>query len=183
MELNIGSRLFDLRKQRGYSISKLSELSGVSTGLISQIERDIVVPSVVSLWKLAKALDSSISYFFDDENSEEISIMRSGTHHLIITDKESTTYKLLSPNDPKRLLDLTEVTLQPGETYEYELLAHEGEECGYVLKGVLTVCIKGQNYEINQGDSIYFKCNQPHKYINYSDSECVSIWAMTPKFF
>ena len=49
MEFAIGSRLKELRKTKGMSISELAERSGVSTGLISQIERDLVVPSVVNL--------------------------------------------------------------------------------------------------------------------------------------
>mgnify|MGYP000249558242 CR=1 FL=1 len=64
MELMIGGKLKQLRLDKKLSIAELSRLSDVSTGLISQIERDLVVPSVTSLWRLAKALDTNINYFF-----------------------------------------------------------------------------------------------------------------------
>ena len=64
MEFSIGTRLKELRKTKGMSITELAERSGVSTGLISQIERDLVAPSVVSLYDIAQALDTDISYFF-----------------------------------------------------------------------------------------------------------------------
>ena len=46
MELMIGGKLKQLRLDKKLSIAELSRLSDVSTGLISQIERDLVVPSV-----------------------------------------------------------------------------------------------------------------------------------------
>ena len=61
MEFPIGTRLKELRKARRLSITGLAEKSGVSTGLISQIERDLVVPSVVNLYRIAQALGTDIS--------------------------------------------------------------------------------------------------------------------------
>ena len=61
MEFAIGSRLKELRKTKGMSISELAERSGVSTGLISQIERDLVVPSVVNLYRVARTPTSTTS--------------------------------------------------------------------------------------------------------------------------
>ena len=71
MEILIGSKLKQLRTEKKLSIAELSRLSDVSTGLISQIERDLVVPSVTSLWRLAQALDTNINYFFHEEPQED----------------------------------------------------------------------------------------------------------------
>jgi transcriptional regulator with XRE-family HTH domain len=185
-EIKVGEKLSKLRKEKGYSIAALSKLSDVSTGLISQIERDLVVPSVVSLWKLAKALDTSINYFFDEKKDIQHTIIRSGEHRIIITEKGFAEYEMLSPSDsdPSRILDFTKITLKSGEEIDKDdLVSHEGEECGYVLEGSMIVRIRDRNFTLNKGDSIYFKSSQPHKYYNISDADCVSIWAMTPVFF
>ncbi|WP_428909048.1 helix-turn-helix domain-containing protein [Niallia sp. Krafla_26] len=59
----IGERLKRLRIQKGYSISKLSKLTGISKSYISYIERDLQNnPSYQILIKLADALDTSIDY-------------------------------------------------------------------------------------------------------------------------
>ena len=68
MNIDIGSKIRLLRRDLNMSISDLSKAAELSTGLISQIERNIVVPSVASLWKIAKTLNVSIGYFFDEEN-------------------------------------------------------------------------------------------------------------------
>ncbi len=183
MDLQIGSRLRELRNRKKMSIAELSKISDVSTGLISQIERDLVVPSVVSLWRLANALDTNINYFFEEKQQEDGVLIRRGDHKIIVTHRNNSFYKLLSPTRAGRLLDMTEVRLKSGCTYEKETLNHAGEECGYVLKGTLTVHLNGNEYVLYEGDSIYFNSTLPHKYINNSEEECVSIWAMTPPFF
>ncbi len=185
-EIQVGEKLSRIRKEKGYSIASLSKLSDVSTGLISQIERDLVVPSVVSLWKLAKALDTNINYFFEEKKDIDHTIIRSGEHRVIITEKGFAEYEMLSPSDSDsgRVLDFTKITLKSGEEIDQnDLVSHEGEECGYVLEGSMIIRIKDRNYTLDKGDSIYFKSTQPHKYYNISDADCISIWAMTPLFF
>ncbi|KXL52867.1 HTH-type transcriptional regulator PuuR [Anaerotignum neopropionicum] len=183
MDFQIGSRLRELRNNKKLSIAELSKISDVSTGLISQIERDLVVPSVVSLWRLANALDTNINYFFEEQQQEDGVLIRRGDHKIIVTHRNNSFYKLLSPTRAGHLLDMTEVRLKSGCAYEKETLCHSGEECGYVLKGTLTVHLNGNEYVLYEGDSIYFNSSLPHKYINNSEEECISIWAMTPPFF
>ncbi|MCR5481332.1 MAG: cupin domain-containing protein [Clostridia bacterium] len=184
MELKIGSKLKDLRKKQGINITQLSERSQVSTGQISQIERDLVVPSVVVLWKIAKALDININYFFDEKREDDRVIIRHGDHREIIMNKGNGIYKMLAPTSRERLMDLVYITLKPGATYEDDdLISHDGEECGYVLSGTLTVHIENELIELSPGDSIYFNSKAPHRYENRSDEDCASIWGMTPVFF
>ena len=67
MEINIGEKIKELRKEKGLSIAELANRSELSQGLISQIERNMVTPSIVSLWKIAQSLQVSVGYFFDEE--------------------------------------------------------------------------------------------------------------------
>lgn len=189
MELKIGQKIKELRKLKNISIAQLSAASGVSTGLISQIERDIVGPSVTNLWKIAGALDTGIAYFFDEasEDSGNAYVVRKGNHVKMLTSNEQSQYVLLNKNKQDRVLDMVEVRIQVGgksiADTENALLSHEGEECGYVLKGTLTVLLNDKEYVLEEGDSISFNSNIPHRYVNNGDVECVSVWAMTPKFF
>lgn len=185
MDFDIGSKLKELRKERGYSILQLAELADVSTGQISQIERGLVVPSVVSIWKLAQSLDTNINYFFDDVKKKDRVIIRKGDHKTIIMNKGNGIYQLLSPDDENHLIDFVKITLKGGQSYDKDNngLSHEGEETGYILSGVLTVHLNGQDYVLNPGDSIYFNSALPHVYRNNTEEDCVSIWAMSPRFF
>jgi transcriptional regulator with XRE-family HTH domain len=182
MDLQIGNQLRRRRKSAGMSIAELSAASGVSTGLISQIEREMVVPSVVSLYRIAQALDTNINYFFEAPSGQDCGIIRSGNHK-VITTQGISSYELLVPEQMEHNLDLVRITLKGGQIYDHDCVSHEGEECGVVLSGVLTVLLDGQVYRLESGDSIYFYSTRPHKYINEGMEDCISIWGMTPRFF
>ena len=73
--------------------------------------------------------------------------------------------------------------LKGGQAYDRECISHQGEECCYVLSGVLTVLIDEEEIALHPGDSLYFSSTHPHLYLNCGEEDCESIWAITPKFF
>ncbi len=91
-------------------------------------------------------------------------------------------YELLS-HDLNRKIEFLYITIGPGEVSSEGLVSHEGEECGLVLKGELLVKTADGDYELNEGDSIYYESTIPHRYINIGDDVCESVWAMTPPSF
>ncbi|BAL00002.1 putative Xre family DNA-binding protein [Oscillibacter valericigenes Sjm18-20] len=181
--MEIGSRLRRLRKEKCLSIAALSERSGVSTGLISQIERDIVSPTVVSIYRIAQALETDISYFFPAPNEKPYVLLHSGQRRHILLASGARDYELLTSGSPERALDMVLVTLRGGACFDRECVSHAGEECGYVISGTLTVLLDGREVDLFPGDSIHFPSTRPHVYINTHPEDCVSLWSMTPKFF
>lgn len=183
MEIDIGSKIKKIRKDKNMSIADLADISGLSSGLISQIERNIVNPSIASLWSIAKSLDVSIGYFFNEEEISETSpIVKRKNRKRIVTSDSNATYELLSP-DLNRKIEYLYITIKPGDCSRKELISHEGEEGGLVLKGKLMVKTENKDYILDEGDSIYFDSTIPHRYINIGDEDCVSVWAMTPPSF
>lgn len=57
MKITIGKQIKILRMQRGLSITKLAQLSGVSKGYVSSIENHKTNPSAQMIKKVAKALE------------------------------------------------------------------------------------------------------------------------------
>ncbi|MBU7593534.1 helix-turn-helix domain-containing protein [Metabacillus halosaccharovorans] len=57
----VGERLRELRREKGYSISELAELAGVSKSYLSYIERDVQKnPSLQFLKKIALTLEIEV---------------------------------------------------------------------------------------------------------------------------
>lgn len=179
--MELGEKIRMLRKKQNKSIEDISKITGLSKGLISQTERNITGPTVASLWKIAKALNVTMNYFFD-EAQENNPIVRKNERKKILTKNNNRSYELLCP-DLKRAIEMLWIEIRPGECSTEDLIIHDGEECGVVVKGTLRILWGENQYDLNEGDSIYFDSTTPHRYVNTGNETSYSIWAMTPPSF
>lgn len=183
MDINIGKKIKELRKKQKMSIAELASKADLSSGLISQIERNLVTPSITSLWKIAQSLQVSIGYFFDEDVKYIANpVVRRNERKRIIVSNNNAIYELLS-QDLNRKIEFLYITIKPGDCSSKDFVTHEGEECGIVIKGRLMVKMIDREYILEEGDSIYFDSTIPHRYVNIGDEVCESIWAMTPPSF
>ncbi|MBM7604663.1 XRE family transcriptional regulator of biofilm formation [Metabacillus crassostreae] len=66
----VGERLRELRQEKGYSISELAELAGVSKSYLSYIERDVQKnPSLQFLRKIATTLQTDVEDLLGNSSS------------------------------------------------------------------------------------------------------------------
>lgn len=176
-----GHKIRIMRKNLGMSIKELADKSQLSTGLISQIERDLVSPSVNAMTRIVSALDTTMGEFFDEDYTKQSPVLIPKDQHkeIVMADLQRK-YDILSPTD-NRSVEMVFMNIQKTENIDaIKTNTHEGEECGYVFSGRLTIEVDGVEYNLEAGDSIYFESTKPHRYINYHDEESVSVWAMTP---
>lgn len=65
---NIGPRIIAMRSEKGWSMSKLAEESGISKSLLHKIENDETSnPELGTLRKIAKALDVTVGELLGNE--------------------------------------------------------------------------------------------------------------------
>lgn len=183
MEVNVGFKIKKLRKKYNMTIADLAKEAEISSSMISQIENGKVIPTITVMWKIAQALKVNIGYFFDEEVPKGINpVVKRESRKKISVGTSDRTYELLVPN-LNREIEFMMITINGNDVHHDDFLVHEGEECGLILKGMLKVVIGNKEYVLEEGDSIAFKSNIPHRFENASDEECVSVWAMTPPTF
>jgi transcriptional regulator with XRE-family HTH domain len=66
----ISMTLKELRREKGWSLDKTAEKTGVSKAMLGQIEREESSPTIAILWKIASGFDTSFSSFLEDINAE-----------------------------------------------------------------------------------------------------------------
>lgn len=179
--MEIGKKIRQLRKEQKMSIKQLANLAELSGGLISQLERNLTTPSVGSLWKVAKALNVHINYFFDEYELDN-PVVRSGERKKIILPNSNVTYELLSPT-LKNKMEFLMIKIEPGDKSFDEKICHEGEECGYMIQGTMKIRWGSREFILNEGDSIYLDSSVPHHYLNVGAITAISVWTMTPPSF
>src|SRR5687767_7697825 len=67
----MGAEIRALRQHRGMKLADLADEIGMSTSLISQIERGITAPSLEVLWAISRALGVPIGAFFQEDGSTD----------------------------------------------------------------------------------------------------------------
>jgi len=178
-----GNRIRTVRKDRGMTLKQLAEAARVSTSQISQIERGRVIPTLSVFWRLCRALEVPLNYFFGDEFEETGLVVRKEQRKRLQLPNSQLHYQLLTP-DLRGAIEFLLVEIEPGQNLDPgKKITHQGEECGYVQQGELTVLLGEKEYLLREGDSIHFRSSIPHRYANRGHEKSVSIWAMTPPSF
>jgi transcriptional regulator with XRE-family HTH domain len=192
--MDIGEKVKTLRLARRITLNELSERSGVSKSLLSQIERNMSVPTVTTLQKISNAFSLPISEMFSekdavdrsvssdkgDTNAGGITVVRKGRRKKLIM-PWGAWQEMLCP-DLRHRIEFMYLHYPVGAKVE-EFYTHEGEECGVVLHGRFKGIIGDEEVILEAGDSIYFDSSIPHRWENAGEMEVTAIWAITPPSF
>ncbi|MDP8254206.1 MAG: XRE family transcriptional regulator [Candidatus Alcyoniella australis] len=167
--LAIGRKIRTLRTKQGLSIEQVSERTSMPVVLLSQMESDVIAPTVAALVNIAKALGTTVDTFFQDAPfTDAIEVVRHGEGRQIRRlqqadatplqyNYESLAYRLSG----KRMEPFfVEFTLDPGQPPK--LVSHEGEEFIYVLQGEVEFVSGEDRVLLQPGDALYFYSKKPH---------------------
>ena len=189
--MEIGKKIGDLRRQKGMTLKELSKKSSVSLSLLSMVERDISAPTVRTLEKIVRALETSISsLYLEMENSKpgkakpgKVSVVHKKHRKKLEMGPErgKAHYELLTP-DYQRKLQFVYIHF-PVKGKPGQFISHEGEECGLILEGRLKAIIGDHEFILEEGDSIYFDSTIPHLMENAGQIEVRAFWVNTPSTF
>ena len=174
---NIGTRLRGLRHEQGLTLAELGSQVGLSASYLSQIERDITIPSLPKLTVIARELGVGIGHFFEDEHSS-VTVVESDCGKRIDRTND-TVVELLSGKPSDKSIQPCRVICQPGGSREQSPV-YPGEGFCFVLKGQLTVTVGEETYKLGPGDSIHHEALEPHSWRNDHDRECIFISAVSP---
>jgi transcriptional regulator with XRE-family HTH domain len=179
----VGESVRALRKARGHTLERVAELAGLSTGIISQIERGLANPSFTTLVQLAHALDVPVGRLFSTPGQLRSPVVRKAERRRLeghgLRAEVDAVYELLTP-DLNGALEITWVETQPGYDTSATPFRHNGEEAGIIISGRKNVYLDGVCHTLGPGDSIRYASTIPHWYTNPGDEVCQAIWVSTP---
>ena len=170
-ELPVGQRLRELRRARGLTIPQLAAATGLTSGFISQLERDLSSASLSSLARICDALGVRFGDVMDR--------VPGGAHDVVTIGGQE--HLLLTPADERRF-HVTESHLAPGASSGDELHTVPADaELVYVVEGTLEVRVGKRKRVLRGGESFTYPPREPHGWRNPSDSaEAVVLWLAVP---
>ena len=161
----VSRRVREIRKERGFSLRVLAEISGLNVNTLSLIENGKTSPSVSTLTQLANALKVPISTFFTADQVKKQIVFTPATEQpqtVIGNNQMVNLARDLAGNSFQPFV----VTLNPGMGSGDRMVVHTGHEFVYCLQGTVRYQIEEEEYLLNEGDSLVFESHLSHCWEN-----------------
>ena len=164
--LEISKKIKKRRVEKELTVQELAARSGVTKGMISQIENGRSIPSLPVLFKIIFSLDLAVSDFFADMTrnlTEEPVIVRKKDDYEDFQKEDAVGFfykRILIQDISDSTIDVVLLTLMPGSVRP--LVQTDAMEFKYIISGNVTYNINGKLYELEAGDSIFFNGMMPH---------------------
>ncbi|MFF7411995.1 helix-turn-helix domain-containing protein [Streptomyces lydicus] len=171
----IGGRIRALRKQRGWSVQQLAEASEVSRRMLTQIELGQANPSLATVDRVARALNTDFAALAlpeDDAPGAEVE----GTVAWQAPDG-SQALLLGATHEPRA--ELWRWTLAPGGRYDAEPDRPGAQEIHHVLSGRLTLALQAGPQVLVAGQSAVITSDQEYAYLNEDAEPVVFVRVVT----
>jgi transcriptional regulator with XRE-family HTH domain len=159
-------------------MAQVATATGLTSGFLSQLERDLTSVSLSSLARICAALDVRFGDVLDKAPAGEVirrhearSWTEVGVHEDI----------LLSPRDERRF-HLIESHIPPAADAGEDLYTFPADvELVYVLAGTLELRVGGRTLGLRAGDTFTYSPREPHSWRNPSaEDEVVVLWFSVP---
>jgi transcriptional regulator with XRE-family HTH domain/KaiC/GvpD/RAD55 family RecA-like ATPase len=182
---NLGDKIRMLRKRVGMTQRELAEQVGMTPSFISQLEKNLISPSLDSLLKLSDKLNTQPIYFLTDEESgpqQKMVIKPSERRdiHLQEVKEADVKLQLLVSDVFNRRMEPYLLTIKEGAIIEGHFHSHKGDEFAYIMKGELEVEIQDEKLLLKAEDSLYIGSTFPSKWVNVGKGDAVLLWILSP---
>ncbi|MGN6233298.1 MAG: cupin domain-containing protein [Trinickia sp.] len=178
---DVGARLRALRIEQGLSVNELAMRAGVSSGTVSQVERNKANPSVRILERLRQALSVPLTALLEEDDAISDPVVgdfvrKAAERPVFDVGNHGMQKELLSPHGEHDLKMM--IIMLPAGAGSDEVLVGVGEKAGLVLEGAVVLNVGDRRAVLRAGDSFQFKSTVPHSVRNESGETARLLWVM-----
>jgi transcriptional regulator with XRE-family HTH domain/KaiC/GvpD/RAD55 family RecA-like ATPase len=179
-KFDLGAKIKSIRLMRGLSQKHLADLTGVTPSTISQVEKNLIYPSLPALFRIAESLSIEVATFFKDHGLEKnLFVYPAEQRSTAVLDnfaKEDADALWLLPPDLETRVDAVVIKIRPGKKLAGHFFAHKGEELGYLVAGRLEMIIENHIYQVSPGDTVFLQKDIPSLWRNTSEVVAELLW-------
>ena len=180
LPLDLGMRVRELRKARGWTLEQAATQAGLARSTLSKIENGQMSPTYDALKKLAIGLEISIPQLFTPPIKNQIngrlSYTKSGEGQNHVT--ATYEHQLLGHSLSKKQMLPYRAFVRARSMDEFDgWVRHDGEEFLYVLTGVISLITEFyEPIEMRRGDSAYYDASMGHNIVSVSEDDATILW-------
>ncbi len=157
----VGANIRQARIARGLTLDQLAKQSDLTRGYISLVERNLKIPSLAALLRMAAALEVNVANFFDPnaEPAPRYTLFRRQDGNVPLF---QDTFGVV-PLATGRTRKMMEPFLLSPPHKAATRASHAGEELLFVINGRIAIKLDGEELVLRRGDCLYFSGETPHE--------------------
>jgi XRE family transcriptional regulator, regulator of sulfur utilization len=173
----VGPRIKALREAGGLSLRDLSERSGVSAPMLSQVERGETSPTLQVAARIASGLELRLSQLLRLDEQGVVSVVRRAERRAGGEAGRGHVYEVLTPPLPGQRAEVSVHRLAPGAATggPGDPPIHEpgSRETAVVQAGSVLLHVADETHHLGEGDAVTFDADLSHHFENPTDKEAV----------
>jgi XRE family transcriptional regulator, regulator of sulfur utilization len=168
----LGKTIQRLRKAYNMSLGELSEQSGVAKSIISQIERNETNPTISTVIRLSRALDTTIDEVLRPDATPNFIEYQSRSGIPILESQDGLCrLAIAGPLNLVEVIQWYDFHARPGGVLESEPHQAGTIEHLYVLAGEIEVRVGDDARPVLAGESLRYRGDLPHRLTNTGRNE------------
>jgi transcriptional regulator with XRE-family HTH domain len=178
--LDLGNRVRELRKAKGWTLEQAATQAGLARSTLSKIENGQMSPTYDALKKLAQGMAISVPQLFTPAAQAQVSgrivVTKSGEGQAHAT--ATYEHELLAGGLTRKQMLPYRATIRARTMDDFDgWVRHEGEEFLYVLTGVVRLYTEFyEPVDLRRGDSAYYDASMGHNVISLSQEDATLLW-------
>jgi transcriptional regulator with XRE-family HTH domain len=174
----VGEHIAALRLEKRLTLDALAVGTNLTTSFLSKLERGQTSISVDNLRTVAHFLGVEMVHFFERDEPSSVIVTRKGHGTpFFIENTEASGESLI--NSATSALQDTIYRTPPGQGRSSGF-SHPGEELVLVIRGRIRYSVAEVPYLLGEGDSIWHKSSEPHRWTNVGRGPALSLHVNTP---
>ncbi|MDF7658869.1 helix-turn-helix domain-containing protein [Erwiniaceae bacterium L1_54_6] len=169
----VSLRVKTQRREQKLSLDELARRSGVSKGMLVEIEKGSANPSIAILCKVAAALGLSVADIVDVTDEPLAHVILAQDIPVLWQGEKGGHARLLAGTRGPDMIELWRWEMLPGEQFSSEGHPQRTWELLHVEEGELTLSVEGILLQVSAGNSAVAKTATPHSYANHSSQRLV----------
>ena len=171
----IGRNIRRFRVERGMTLKMLGAATGLSTSMLSLVERGRSSPSIGSLITICSALGKQMSDLIVQDSQSPKGHLSRVDDQPVISTMEGVARTILR-DDRSRGIEIAINNYESNSGSSEQPLSHAGHEYGIVLDGSVVVEVGTSRYELKQGDLVSYDSRIPHRIWNFGKKRARALW-------
>jgi transcriptional regulator with XRE-family HTH domain len=173
---NTTSTIKKIRKRKGMTLDYLAQITGLTKGYLSKVERADTLPPFSTLELIAKAFDIEVTLLIEKSSNisthpdVDIMLKEKREKNNVFQSCNHCSFTSLLHSYKGRYMTPILVTLEPKGEREFK---HDGEEFVYVLSGKLTLLYENETFDLKTGDCFYLDSRKEHRFKNNKNTQSV----------